>query len=351
LLHAGGAVDLAGVKARYKGAGSAALRREVEDLVARGGGTIALAAMPEETSARYDGAPIVPANLSPRRLARAPDRGFTIGSFSALVADSEELERPDYDQRAEPADEVGAVLDAHGFPRGPRAGRCLHAILEGADFTALDPEDVARHLRAWSIDAKWAPIVVDWLGRALATPLDTERPFRLADVPRARRVDELEFYYPVDGLDPGALARRLADAGFAGGAFVDAAARIPARRLRGFLRGFIDAVVEHEGRYFVVDYKSNRLGDSLDAYAAAALVPEIARGHYWLQYLIYVVAVHRWLGRRLRGYDYDRHFGGVRYLFLRGMDPARGVASGVYADRPSRAVIALLDEALGGRPR
>jgi len=98
----------------------------------------------------------------------------------------------------------------------------------------------------------------------------------------------------------------------------------------------------------VLDYKSNHLGRSLDAYAAPALVPAMARGHYWLQYLIYVVAVHRWLGRRLAGYDYDRHFGGVRYLFLRGMDPTRGAASGVYADRPSRAVIERLDAMLGG---
>jgi exodeoxyribonuclease V beta subunit len=74
----------------------------------------------------------------------------------------------------------------------------------------------------------------------------------------------------------------------------------------------------------------------------------MVRGHYWLQYLIYVVAVHRWLRRRLAGYDYETHFGGVRYLFLRGMDPARGAASGVYADRPSRAVIERLDALLGG---
>jgi exodeoxyribonuclease V beta subunit len=105
-------------------------------------------------------------------------------------------------------------------------------------------------------------------------------------------------------------------------------------------------VLEHDGRYFVVDYKSNRLGGSLDAYTVPALVASMARGQYWLQYLLYTVAVHRWLGRRLAGYDYERHFGGVRYLFLRGMDPARGTRCGIYADRPARAVVERLDAML-----
>jgi exodeoxyribonuclease V beta subunit len=305
--------------------------------------------MPDETPVRFEAAPATTSTLAARRLGRALGRGFTVASFTALIADGEALERADYDQHAEPPAEGAAPRDAHGFPRGPRAGRCLHAILEHADFAALDPGDVGARLRASGIEPDWTPVVVDWLGRALATPLDEAGRFRLADVTRARRVDELGFYYPVAGLDVPALARRLADAGFAAGAFADAAARIPARRIDGFLRGFIDTVVEHDGRYFVVDYKSNRLGDTLDAYAAAALLPEMARGHYWLQYLIYAVAVHRWLGRRLAGYDYDRHFGGVRYLFLRGMDPGRGIASGVYVDRPSRAVVELVDRLLGGR--
>jgi exodeoxyribonuclease V beta subunit len=351
LFHAGAAVDIEGVEARYDGAGTDALRAEIQAVAAGSGGTMALSAMPPESPARHEGTSLAPATLAARRLARPVGRGFTVASFSALVAESDGLERHDYDQHVEAADDAAAnPRDAHGFPRGPRAGRCLHAILEAADFAALDPADVAARLRGWSIDAAWTPIVVDWLGRVVATPLDADGRFRLVDVPRARRVDELEFYYPVTTLDVSVLVRRLMDAGFGDGAFADAAARLPAARVHGFLRGFVDAVVEHDGRYFVVDYKSNRLGDSLDAYAAAALVPEIARGHYWLQYLIYTVAVHRWLGRRLRGYDYDRHFGGVRYLFLRGMDPARGVASGVHVDRPSRAVVELVDGLLGGRP-
>jgi exodeoxyribonuclease V beta subunit len=340
--------SMSAIDARWKGLDAAALRADVERIAARSAGTIGVEDLPTAPGMRFVDATTAPERLVARRPARAVGPGYTIASFTALAAGDVELERPDFDQTDEaPAAEVEGRDDVHGFPRGARAGRCLHAILEALDFTRPDRGIVATGLRAYGIDAKWEPIVHDWLDRILATPLTDDGRLRLADVSRDRRVVELDFYYPVRSLDLARLGRELADGGFAGGAFREAAARLPARTAEGFLTGSIDCVLEHDGRYYVLDYKSNRLGNSFDAYVASALVPAIARGQYWLQYLIYTVAVHRWLGRRLAGYDYDRHFGGVRYLFLRGMDPSRGTRSGVYVDRPERAVIERLDAALG----
>jgi exodeoxyribonuclease V beta subunit len=349
LLHAGGSTSAEAIAERYDGLAPGALRAEVDGLAARSGGSIAVQTLPTPTAARV-AAPASPGvDLAPRRLRHPIRPGYTIASFTALVRDEVELERPDFDQADEPTTEPAEVaLDPHGFPAGPRVGRCLHAILEAIDFVAPEPTVVGAKLRAFGIDARWEPVTVEWLARILATPLDDGGRLRLAGVPRTRRVNELGFYYPVRGLDVARLGGELARAGFATGAFLDAARRLPARAAEGFLTGSIDCVLEHEGRYFVLDYKSNRLGASLDAYAAPALGAAMVRGHYWLQYLIYVVAVHRWLGRRLAGYDYDRHFGGVRYLFLRGMDPARGAGAGVYADRPGRAVVERLDALLAG---
>ena len=76
----------------------------------------------------------------------------------------------------------------------------------------------------------------------------------------------------------------------------------------------------------------------------------IARETYWLQYLIYTVVLHRLLQQRLPAYDYDVHVGGVLYLFLRGMDPARGAACGVFHDRPARALVEALDRWIGEAP-
>ena len=353
LLHPGRpSTSMGAIEARYDELSPDALRTEVAGLVARSGGTISIEALPAPPASTRAGTPTTGTEtLAPRAVRRPVRAGYTIASFTALVADEAERERLDFDQVDEPASESAEMrLDAHGFPRGARAGRCLHALLEAIDFAAPDPAIIAAKLRAFGIEERWAPVVEEWLARILATPLDEGGGLRLARVPRERRVNELAFYYPVRSFEVAGLGDELARAGFGAGAFLNAAGRLPARAADGFLTGSIDCVLEHDGRYFVLDYKSNRLGDSLDAYAAPALVPAMVRGHYWLQYLIYVVAVHRWLRRRLTGYDYDRHMGGVRYLFLRGMDPARP-GGGVYADQPSRAVIERLDVLLGGEAR
>ena len=112
-------------------------------------------------------------------------------------------------------------------------------------------------------------------------------------------------------------------------------------------RGFIDLVFRHEGQFYVVDYKSNYLGDAASHYSPARLAEAMSDHHYYLQYLLYTVALHRHLGARLPGYDYHRHMGGTFYLFLRGMAPERGHTTGVFHDRPSQALIEALDEALG----
>jgi exodeoxyribonuclease V beta subunit len=73
----------------------------------------------------------------------------------------------------------------------------------------------------------------------------------------------------------------------------------------------------------------------------------MAREHYYLQYSLYTLAVHRYLSRRLPDYDYERHFGGVFYLFLRGMDPLSGPEYGVFHDRPERSLVTALDALAG----
>jgi exodeoxyribonuclease V beta subunit len=116
--------------------------------------------------------------------------------------------------------------------------------------------------------------------------------------------------------------------------------------IEGYMRGFIDLVFEHGGRYYLADYKSNWLGSTVNSYKAQALAKTMAREAYYLQYLVYCVALHRHLKLRVREYRYETHFGGVRYLFVRGMRPESGAACGVYADRPSEGLIDALDRYL-----
>ncbi|MCB1736954.1 MAG: hypothetical protein KDI42_02415, partial [Gammaproteobacteria bacterium] len=107
--------------------------------------------------------------------------------------------------------------------------------------------------------------------------------------------------------------------------------------------GYIDLVFEHGGRFHLADYKSNHLGDNADAYAQPALAAAMRAHRYDLQALIYAVALHRYLRLRVPDYDFDRHFGGVHYLFLRGMSAAHANGHGVFTLRPDRALIERLD--------
>ena len=105
------------------------------------------------------------------------------------------------------------------------------------------------------------------------------------------------------------------------------------------MKGFIDLVFAHQGSYYIVDWKSNHLGDRPEDYRPEVLGTVMADAFYILQYHIYALALHRYLKHRVPNYDYDIHFGGVRYLFLRGVDPEAGPTFGIFKDRPTAAAI------------
>lgn len=110
--------------------------------------------------------------------------------------------------------------------------------------------------------------------------------------------------------------------------------------------GFVDLVFVHDGRWYVVDWKSNHLGNTESDYGDAAIARTMREHHYILQYHLYCLALHRYLGQRLSGYDYEEHFGGVYYAFLRGIRADGG--GGWYHDRPPRALIEALDSLMRG---
>lgn len=249
---------------------------------------------------------------------------------------------------------IAEPLPLAGFPGGARSGLLLHAIFEHVDFRGANPGAIAGEARRWvarfGLDAeRWSAPVAEAVSRTLATPLDASG-LRLCDVARADRLDELEFMLPVGGADSPLVGSRLGAVLARHGAvpacpgYAERVAALGFEPLRGHLKGFVDLVFRQDGRFYVVDYKSNVLGTSADDYRTAKLAEAMREHHYPLQYLLYVVALHRHLSLRLPGYDYEQHFGGVRYLFVRGMSPTHAPGTGVYADRPSAALVADLSD-------
>lgn len=113
------------------------------------------------------------------------------------------------------------------------------------------------------------------------------------------------------------------------------------------MHGFIDLIFEHEGKFYVADYKSTWLGDSVSHYKPEALFENNQHHLYDLQYLIYCLALHRYLGNTLNNYEPSEHFGGVYYLYLRGMHPGNSAGEGVFYCEISTELLLRLDAVFG----
>jgi len=245
---------------------------------------------------------------------------------------------------------VGLAGGLHLFPRGPNPGTFLHGLLEmagrdGFAQVASDPaalrEQIARRCQRRGLDA-WIEPLNSWLGSLLTTPLKLEGDARVSLAELTVYQPELEFWFETQRVDVrqiDALVQRHVLPG------VPRPALLP-DRLNGMFKGFIDLVFEHQGRYYVVDYKSNWLGEGDAAYTDEAMQATVASHRYDLQYVLYLLALHRQLQLRLPDYDYDRHVGGALYLFLRG---SHAPGQGIHRARPPRELLEALDALFKGQ--
>ena len=262
------------------------------------------------------------------------------------------------DQGARPAARAASLPDVPAddilrFPRGVSAGDCLHAALERIDFR--DPgtwdDAIARARRRYPVSlpgmgaSAQHAVLRRMIARMIGDVVRTELPdgIRLDAIERGRRLTELEFDLPARRLDANALNAALKSLGYA----VD---RLTFARLHGYLKGFIDLVFEHNGCYYVLDWKSNHLGHSPPDYEPPALALAMAQHGYHLQALLYSVALARYLAHRVRDYRHETHFGGVLYLFVRGVRPdwkgPDAKATGVHFHRPEAATLARIERLL-----
>ncbi len=358
LLHRGGAVaqnqDVALWTAATKTLGEADDRARLQELCELSGGAIACTEMPSD-SARVQQSLALPARLESARMPRNNTWPFRqVVSFSSLISGlSEDL--PDHDEQASasaPASEAETPWNVHGFPRGSGPGSCLHSILETLDFSCDDTAQVAKlvdeTLVFYGIEPRWSAVVVTWMKHIVQTPLN-DRGLCLRDVEHTGRRNEMGFHFPVHAFKPQQI-RSLADRY----PFSDTQAlltgleRVSATTVDGYVKGFIDLIFAWEGRYYLADYKSNWLGWASTDYHPKALHQAMREHHYPLQYVLYTLALHRYLKWRLPDYDYDRHVGGVFYLFLRGMNPQNSTPLGVMHERPSKDFIEALDRLVAG---
>lgn len=302
------------------------LRAELDALAQRLEGALCVSSLP------VDGTRV---DLSARPVAAGAARSFVgtipapwrVTSFSTLAARLAEGAAVQGEPDGADRDAVGSAADRavesaaavpptptfssiHDFPRGTRAGSCLHAIFERIDFQrpAQAGPVIAAALAGYGYAPEWQPALERMVADVLATPLDAAG-LRLADVPRPQRLVELEFAFPLASASAGEINQA------------------------GYMKGFIDLVFCHAGRWYIVDWKSNRLGDGPADYGPEALAGTMQAHRYDLQLRIYAAALKRALALREPTLDWEQAFGGVFYLFLRGIAP--GSSAGIHFSRPT----------------
>ena len=281
---------------------------------------------------------------------------WSVSSFSSLISDSDEdTDLADHDavylteeetERVHGHTMVNRPLGIFDFPRGPRAGRFLHKIMEDVDFTWNDREKyielIQRRLIEFGYDLVWTDVIYQMLHSVINARLESsDCGPRLCKIPMSRRLNEVEFYFPLSPISPHSLAELFGNLKLSH-SFSGIPEKIGALKFsptKGFMKGFIDMVFEWNDRYYLVDWKSNFLGASIEDYGQESLEEEMVRHLYVLQYHLYTIALDQYLRKRLSGYRYDEHFGGVYYIFLRGVSLERSPKFGIFKARPSGPMI------------
>lgn len=242
------------------------------------------------------------------------------------------------------------LLNPFTFPKGAHAGNFLHNLFEDIDFTQpmVEQSSILQELLVrYGFEEKWLETVLEWSQNVLHAPLQNaslNKSICLSDLQPKQKSVEMEFYFPVNGLSCSKFNELLLQSPVLN--TVEQLQALDFDYLKGMLKGFIDLTFEWYGRYYVLDYKSNYLGDELADYNQQAMEQAMAEHRYDVQLVLYTLALHRLLKLTLSHYNYDEHMGGGFYLFLRGM--SNNSEYGQFYHKPSRQLIEALDALISG---
>lgn len=234
----------------------------------------------------------------------------------------------------------------HELPFGAAFGNVVHGVLEDYPFAMLAGDAgyvdaVQGQCKRFGVtaDAEQLMALLRDVTRAPLAAGESDHSFSLADLPEQDLLKEMPFYFHLRQESTQRINELLS--------FSDVVCPVQEKILKGYLTGFVDLVCRYQGKYYVIDYKSNYLGDYLHDYSQERIRIAMGDHNYGLQYWIYTLVLHRFLAGTLGNYSYDEMFGGVFYLFARGMSPDYP-GNGVFFDRPQLSVVDALLQTFGG---
>jgi exodeoxyribonuclease V beta subunit len=258
---------------------------------------------------------------------------WQMSSYTALSALSQTF-TPDLpeDKAREPL-EIAPPITLE-LPRGSHTGNVVHDLLEAFAFADLaNGIDIStvrdKACLRYGLKVARPEVLNELLQAVVQTPLSNDANFCLMNLPESACLKEMPFYLATKKISTSEINRILADE--------PSYQALDNKTINGYLTGFIDLICVVENRYYVMDYKTNWLPDD----SPETLLDAMREHNYGLQYWLYCVVLHRYLENRLTNYNIDEHFGGVRYLFVREMQPNLPL-SGVYHTKPANEKIMAL---------
>jgi len=227
------------------------------------------------------------------------------------------------------------------LPKGSWCGNMLHYIFENIDF---NESDTYEHVIQKSIIQYYPKYINEFkqplynlINHTVSTLINIDNnPFSLSQIESNKRLNEMEFDFTIPEVNLVELLKLskpdrqilVKDLG----------------TIKGLMNGKIDLFFEYNNKYYILDWKSNFLGDTLELYNQENVSKAMNENNYHLQYLIYTLALKKYLSKRVNGFNYNKHFGGVIYLFLRGV--RNNLNSGIFTSKPSDDDIIFLEKLL-----
>ncbi|MEY2557346.1 MAG: exodeoxyribonuclease beta subunit [Verrucomicrobiota bacterium] len=333
-------------------ANKGSLAEQILEFARSSNGSVAVSALePGQFTRRQADAP-VSAILKSRSFAGKISRIAMTASFSGLNTAVPELDEVGpHASPGEAATGGDAIIDAKRdssdlsiftFDRGRRTGDFFHAVLKDLDFQNLENLSEVIEQKLWTYgfpQTLHRPAINEILRQLMEVRL--EPGISLRDIAKHERLSEAEFSYPLTHLTPADLAQAIGQCKNLGGDVCTRMENLRFDPVEGFLRGFIDLLFRFKDRYYLIDWKSNWLGSQPADYGPEGMQQAMLEHNYYLQYHLYTLAADLFLERRLPGYSYATHFGGVYYIFLRGIDP-KDASRGIFRDRPSAETVRAL---------
>ena len=371
LLHGNGRIvdnDVTGSLIRHMANLTAEdLTADIDRLVKKSNKTIAVHVLPLVHGSATAPRSVDEELLSCRKFTGIITKDWQLSSYSSLISrQQQDTDQPDYDTHLQskqpqkdmpsspsPADATDQGRNIFSFPRGARSGIFFHDLLEVLDFDNQSPgypdDLVSAKLREYGLDPIWRSVVLKVLQNLSAARFSTgDHSFTLRSISASRRINEMEFHFPVRAFtteDLTAVFKTQNGAGIPAD-FERQIERLEIIPASGFLKGYIDMVFEQAGRYYILDWKSNFLGDHPADYNRKAIDKIMAEEFYALQYCLYSLAFDRYAQARIPAYRPERDFGGVFYVFIRGVTADDDSQTGIYFARPQIDLIRGLEKTL-----